>query len=108
MTGPTAPAGGSPEPAAAGFTQRASARPPHLPEINLIGKTVDEATAELSKYLDDAILSHLNSVRVIHGRGTGALKKGILAWLKKQSCVKSFKNAEYDDGGEAVTVVTFK
>ena len=78
------------------------------PEINLIGKNVDEATAELDKYLDDALLAHLNSVRVIHGRGTGALKKGIHAWLRKQSYVKSFKQAEYDDGGEAVTVVTFK
>lgn len=78
------------------------------PEINLIGKNVDEATAELDKYLDDALLSHLNSVRVIHGRGTGALKKGIHAWLRKQSYVKSFKQAEYDDGGEAVTIVTFR
>jgi len=92
-----------------GFTAKGFSKAADIsPEINLIGKTVDEATAELSKYLDDAILSHLNSVRVIHGRGTGALKKGILAWLKKQSCVKSFKNAEYDDGGDAVTVVTLK
>jgi len=78
------------------------------PEINLIGMNVDEATGALDKYLDDALLAHLDSVRVIHGRGTGALKKGIHAWLKKQSYVKSFKQAEYDDGGEAVTVVTFR
>lgn len=77
------------------------------PEINLIGKTVDEAISELDKYLDDALLAHLNSVRVIHGRGTGALKKGVLAWLKKQSYVKKFEDAHFDDGGEAVTVVTF-
>lgn len=78
------------------------------PEINLIGLTVDEAVSELDKYLDDALLAHLSSVRVIHGRGTGALKKGIQNWLRKQSYVKSYKQAEYDDGGDAVTVVTFR
>ena len=78
------------------------------PEINLIGKTVDEALGELDKYLDDALLAHLNSVRVIHGRGTGALKKGLLAWLKKQPYVKKCEDAHFDDGGEAVTVVTFR
>ena len=78
------------------------------PEINLIGKNVDDATAELSKYLDDAVLSRLTSVRIIHGRGTGALKKGILSWLRKQSYVKSAKDAPFDDGGDAVTIVTFR
>lgn len=78
------------------------------PEINLIGLTVDEAISELDKYLDDALLSHLGAVRVIHGRGTGALKKGIHAWLRKQGYIKSFKQAAYDDGGEAVTIVSFK
>ena len=78
------------------------------PEINLIGKTVDEALGELDKYLDDALLAHLNSVRVIHGRGTGTLKKGLLAWLKKQPYVKKCEDAHFDDGGEAVTVVTFR
>lgn len=78
------------------------------PEINLIGKTVDEALGELDKYLDDALLAHLNSVRVIHGRGTGALKKGLLAWLKKLPYVKKCEDAHFDDGGEAVTVVTFR
>ena len=78
------------------------------PEINLIGKTVDEALGELDKYLDDALLAHRNSVRVIHGRGTGALKKGLLAWLKKQPYVKKCEDAHFDDGGEAVTVVTFR
>ena len=52
------------------------------PEINLLGKTVDEAVAELDKYLDDALLSHLNSVRVVHGKGTGALRKGIHEYLR--------------------------
>ena len=78
------------------------------PEINLIGKNVDEACAQLDKYLDDALLSHLNSVRIIHGRGTGALRNGIHAYLKHQSFVKSYKLAEFDDGGDAVTVVTFR
>lgn len=58
--------------------------------------------------MDDALLAHLNSVRVIHGRGTGALKKGLLAWLKKQPYVKKCEDAHFDDGGEAVTVVTFR
>lgn len=89
---------------APGFSKAASISP----EINLIGLNVDEATAKLDKYLDDALLAHLNSVRVIHGRGTGALKKGIHNWLRKQSYIKSYKQAEYDDGGDAITVVTFK
>ena len=59
------------------------------PEINLLGKTVDEAVAELDKYLDDALLSHLNSVRVVHGKGTGALRKGIHEYLRRQKHVKS-------------------
>jgi len=78
------------------------------PEINLIGLNVDDACAALDKYLDDCILSHLSVVRIIHGRGTGALKKGIHEYLRKQSFIKSYKQAEFDDGGEAVTVVTFK
>lgn len=57
------------------------------PEINLLGKTVDEAVAELDKYLDDALLSHLNSVRVVHGKGTGALRKGIHEYLRRQKHV---------------------
>ena len=75
------------------------------PEINVIGKNVDEACAELDKYLDDALIAHLPKVRIIHGRGTGALKKGIRAYLKKQRFVKSYYDAAFDDGGIAVTVV---
>ena len=59
------------------------------PEINLLGKTVDEAVAELDKYLDDALLSHLNSVRVVHGKGTGALRKGIHEYLRRQKHVNT-------------------
>ena len=77
------------------------------PEINLIGKNVDEACSELDKYLDDALLAHLPRVRIIHGRGTGALKKGIHAYLKRQKFVKKFQLAEFDDGGDAITVVEF-
>ena len=61
------------------------------PEINLLGKTVDEAVAELDKYLDDALLSHLNSVRVVHGKGTGALRKGIHEYLRRQKHVTEEK-----------------
>ena len=58
------------------------------PEINLLGKTVDEAVSELDKYLDDALLSHLSTVRVVHGKGTGALRKGIHEFLRRQKHVK--------------------
>lgn len=77
------------------------------PEINVIGMNVDEACSALDKYLDDALLSHLKYVRIIHGRGTGALQKGIHAYLKKQPYIKSYHLAEYDDGGNAVTIVNF-
>ena len=60
------------------------------PEINLIGKTVDEALMELDKYLDDAYLAHLKTVRIVHGKGTGALRKAVQNHLKKQKYVKSY------------------
>lgn len=75
------------------------------PEINLLGKTVDEAVAELDKYLDDALLSHLNSVRVVHGKGTGALRKGIHEYLRRQKHVKSYRLAEFGEGDAGVTIV---
>lgn len=74
-------------------------------EINLLGKTVDEAVAELDKYLDDALLSHLNTVRVIHGKGTGALRKGIHEYLRWQKHVKSYHLAEFGEGDAGVTIV---
>ncbi|WP_251389388.1 endonuclease MutS2 [Mediterraneibacter agrestimuris] len=77
------------------------------PEINLLGKTVDEAIAELDKYLDDALLSHLNSVRIVHGKGTGALRKGIHEYLRRQKHVKSFHIAEFGEGDAGVTIVNF-
>ena len=77
-------------------------------EINVIGKNVDEACSELDKYLDDALLAHLPGVRIIHGRGTGALQKGIHAYLKRQSFIKSYSLADFNEGGNAVTIVRFK
>ena len=77
-------------------------------EINLLGKTVDEAIAELDKYLDDAYLAHMPSVRVVHGKGTGALRKGIHNYLRRVKTVKEFHLAEFGEGDAGVTIVTFK
>lgn len=78
------------------------------PEINVLGKTVDEAVAELDKYLDDAYIAHLNSVRIIHGKGTGKLRKGIHDYLRRQKHVESYHLAEYGEGDAGVTIVNFK
>lgn len=78
------------------------------PEINLLGKTVDEALAELDKYLDDAYLSHLTTVRIVHGKGTGALRTAVQKHLKKLKYVKEFRLGEYGEGDAGVTIVTFK
>ena len=75
------------------------------PEINLIGLTVDEATVELEKYLDDAFLAGLPSVRVIHGKGTGALRRGLHEYLRRSKHVRSFALADREEGGEGATVV---
>lgn len=78
------------------------------PEINLLGKTVDEAVAELDKYLDDAILSHLNTVRIVHGKGTGALRKGVHEYLRRQRHVKSYRLGEFGEGDAGVTIAELK
>lgn len=78
------------------------------PEINLIGMTVDEATPVLEKYLDDAYLAHLPQVRVVHGRGTGALKAAVHRQLKKLKYVKEFRLGTFGEGDTGVTIVTFK
>ena len=78
------------------------------PEINLLGQTVDEALAVLDKYLDDAYLAHLPSVRVVHGKGTGALRQGVHNYLKRVSYVQSFRLGEIGEGDAGVTIVTFK
>ena len=77
-------------------------------EINLIGMTVDEAISVLDKYLDDAYLAHLPQVRVIHGRGTGALKAGVHKHLKRLKYVKEYHLGEFGEGDSGVTIVSFK
>lgn len=78
------------------------------PEINLLGSTVDEAIAKLDKYLDDAYLAHLGSVRIVHGKGTGALRAAVHQYLKRASYVKSFRLGEHGEGDAGVTIAEFK
>ena len=78
------------------------------PEINLLGKTVDEAIAELDKYLDDAYIAHVSPVRIVHGKGTGALRNGIHSYLKRQKHVKSYRLGAFGEGDAGVTIVEFK
>ncbi len=77
-------------------------------EVNLLGMTVNEAIPVLDKYLDDAFIAHLGQVRVVHGKGTGALRAGIHKHLKKTKNVKDFHLAEYGEGDAGVTIVVFK
>lgn len=77
-------------------------------EINLLGKTVDEAIASLDKYLDDAYLSHLPNVRIVHGKGTGALRKAVQSYLRKVKYVESFRLGEFGEGDAGVTIAEFK
>ena len=77
-------------------------------EVNLIGMTVDEAMPVMEKYLDDAYLAHMPSVRVVHGRGTGALKNAVHQRLRKLKYVKDFRLGEFGEGDSGVTIVTFK
>ena len=77
-------------------------------EINLLGKTVDEALSELDKYLDDAYLSHLPSVRIVHGKGTGALRNAVQQHLRKAKYIDSFRLGEFGEGDAGVTIATFK
>lgn len=78
------------------------------PEINLIGMTVNEAVPLLDKYLDDAYIAHLGQVRIVHGKGTGALRNGIHRHLKKAKNISEFHLAEYGEGDAGVTIVVFK
>ena len=78
------------------------------PEINLLGTTVDEAIAELDKYLDDAYIAHVSPVRIVHGKGTGALRNGIHSYLKRQKHVKSYRLGTFGEGDAGVTIVEFK
>lgn len=77
-------------------------------ELNLLGKTVDEAVMELDKYLDDAFLAHMSSVRIVHGKGTGALRKGVHNYLRRNKHVKSFRLGEFGEGDAGVTIVEIK
>lgn len=77
------------------------------PSINVIGKNLDDAELEVSKYIDDAFLSGINEVQIVHGRGEGVLRGGIRNMLKRNKNIKSISGASYDQGGEGVTVVTF-
>ena len=78
------------------------------PEINLLGKTVDEAMSVLDKYLDDAYLAHLTTVRIVHGKGTGALRTAVQNHLRRVKYVKSYRLGEYGEGDAGVTIVEFK
>ena len=78
------------------------------PEINLIGKDLDEATDLMNKYIDDAFPAGLVTVHIIHGRGEGILRKGLRAELSRNKHVKSYKSAPYNDGGEGCTIVELR
>ena len=78
------------------------------PEINLIGLTADEAIMQLDKYLDDAFLSHISPVRVVHGKGAGILRNAVHNYLKRQKHVKSFRLGTFGEGDYGVTIVEFK
>ncbi len=78
------------------------------PSINVIGCNLDDAVMEVEKYLDDAYMSGLKQVTVVHGRGTGTLKNGLRRMFRSHRLVDSFRSGSYDDGGEAVTVVNIK
>lgn len=78
------------------------------PEINVIGLNIEEANQIIDKYLDDANLSKLETVRIVHGKGTGKLRQGIHSFLKKHPHVKSFRIGTYGEGEMGVTVVTLK
>ena len=77
-------------------------------ELNLLGKTTDEAISLLDKYLDDAYLAHMPSVRIVHGKGTGALRNAVHNHLKRLKYVKSYRLGEFGEGDSGVTIVTFK
>lgn len=107
VSGPTI--GGSAKKAGSGSSStRISKSFSISPEVNLIGMTTDEAIPQLDKYLDDAYLAHLPQVRVVHGRGTGALKNAVHKHLKKLKYVKEFRLGAFGEGDSGVTIVIFK
>ena len=78
------------------------------PEVNLIGLNSDEAIMKLDKYLDDAFLSHISPVRIVHGKGSGILRNAVHNYLKRQKHVKSFRLGSFGEGDYGVTIVEFK
>ena len=78
------------------------------PEINLIGMRTDEAIQSLDKYIDDAYLARLNKIRIIHGRGTGALKNAVTSFLRRNKHIASFSEAPFNEGGYGVTLAELK
>lgn len=76
------------------------------PEINLLGMTTDEAVMALDKYLDDARMSHLDTVRIVHGKGTGALRSAVQNYLRRQSWIRSYRTGDFGEGDAGVTIVT--
>ena len=75
------------------------------PECNLLGMTTDDAILTLDKYLDDARMAHLDSVRIVHGKGTGALRKAVQEYLRRQKWVKSYRSGDFGEGDAGVTIV---
>ena len=78
------------------------------PELNLLGLTTDDAIFKLDKYLDEARVSHLQSVRIVHGKGTGALRNAVAAHLKKTKYIASYRLGEYGEGDAGVTIAEFR
>ena len=78
------------------------------PELNLLGLTTDDAIWKLDKYLDEARVSHLQSVRIVHGKGTGALRNAVHQYLRKQKWIKSFRLGDFGEGDAGVTIVTLR
>ena len=77
------------------------------PEINLIGKTSDEAIFLLDKYVDDAYIAHLPYIRIIHGRGAGVLKKAVNEYCRKSPIIKNYRLGDFGEGGDGVTIASF-
>ena len=75
------------------------------PELNVIGLNVDEALFIIDKYIDDALLAKVNTIRIVHGKGTGKLRNGIHNYLKNNKRVKSFRLGLYGEGENGVTIV---
>ena len=78
------------------------------PELNLLGLTTDDAIWKLDKYLDEARVSHLQSVRIVHGKGTGALRKAVHEYLRRQKWIKSYRIGDFGEGDAGVTIVTLR